>query len=143
MPMASCKKSANAISSRLFAAGHDDLAGADGLDDVELREHRDGGVDLRAIAVDHDDHRGRCEVDGFAGEVFGDLQGHRAFLGRALDLDEHHFLGDRIGGGVLEAMDHIDELADLHDDLAEALRVAGDADGHAREVRVASFGNDE
>jgi hypothetical protein len=45
--------------------------------------------------------------------------------------------------GVLEAMDHIDELGDLHDDLVEALRVAGNADGHAREVGVAAFGDDQ
>jgi hypothetical protein len=35
-------------SRRLLAAGHDDLAGADGLDDLVLGEHRDGGIDLGA-----------------------------------------------------------------------------------------------
>ena len=45
---------------RLFAAGHDHFAGADGFDDIELGEHGDGGIDLRAVAVEHDDHGGGC-----------------------------------------------------------------------------------
>jgi hypothetical protein len=40
-------------------------------------------------------------------------------------------------------MDDVDELADLLDDLLEASGVAGDADRHPREVRVAAFGDDE
>ena len=73
-------------SGRLFAAGHDHLAGAHGLDDVELREHGHRGVDLRAVAVDHDDHGGGREVHGLAIEVLADLQCTRAFLGRAEQL---------------------------------------------------------
>ena len=42
---------------RLLAASHHDLAGADGLDDLELGEHADGCVSLRAVAGDHDNHR--------------------------------------------------------------------------------------
>lgn len=118
-------------SGRLFAAGHDDLAGADGFDDVELREHVDRGVHFQAVAVDHDDHRSWCQIDGFPGEMLGDLQGHRALFGRALNLDKHHFLGHRVVRGVLEAMDDVDELVDLHDDLRETFRITGNADGHA------------
>src|SRR5688572_15097728 len=59
----------------LLATCHHDLAGADGFNDLELGEHADRGVELRAVAVDHDDHRCRREVDGLAAEVFGDLEG--------------------------------------------------------------------
>ena len=53
-------------SSRLFATGHDGLAGTDCLDDFVLGEHRDGGIDLEAVAGDHEDH-------GFPAEVLGGI----------------------------------------------------------------------
>jgi len=60
-------------SSRLLAAGHDDFSGADGLDDLVLGEHRDGGIDLGAVAGDHEDHGSRREVHGFPSEVLGGI----------------------------------------------------------------------
>ena len=130
-------------SRRLLAPGHDDLAGADGFDDLELREHRDRGVHFEAVAGDQDDHRDGGEIHGLAAEMLGDLECLGAVLRRALDLDQDHFLGHRVVRGVLEAVDDVDQLGDLLDDLVEALRVAADADGHAREVRVAAFGDDQ
>ena len=66
---------------RLFPAGHDDLAGANRFDDVELREHRDRRIDFQAVAKKHDDHRRGREIDGFSGKMFGDLQRLRALGG--------------------------------------------------------------
>ena len=43
-------------SSRLFASGHDDLTGANSLNDVKLREHANRRVDLWTVAIEHDDH---------------------------------------------------------------------------------------
>ena len=62
-------------SGRLFAAGHDDLAGADGFDDFELGEHADRCVDFGGVAGDEGDHGGGGEIDGFPAEMFDDLQG--------------------------------------------------------------------
>ena len=127
----------------LFAARHHDLARADGFDDFVLREHRDGGIDFRAIAGDHHDHRIRCEVHGFSAEVLGDLQrGGTAFIG-AKNFDQDHFFRHRIIAGVLEAMNHVDQFSDLLDDLVESCGVTGNADGHARKGRVTALRNDE
>ena len=127
----------------LFPTSHHDLAGADGLDDLVLGEHGDGGVDFRAVAGDHDDHGSGREIDGLAAEMLGDLERAGAVFRGAEDLDEHHFLGDGIMAGVLEAMDYIDQFSDLLDDLLKAGGVAGDADRHPGKGRVAALGDDE
>lgn len=126
-----------------FTPSHDDFPGADRLDDLELGEHGEGGVDLDSVAGDHDDHRNRGEIDGFPGEVFADLKSLGAVVRGALQLDHHQFLGNGIVAGVLEAVDDVDELADLLDDLVESGGIAGDADGHAREAAAAALGDDE
>lgn len=128
---------------RLLAACHDDLAGADGLDDLVLGEHGDGGIDLRALTGDHHDHGSGREIDGLATEVLGDLERAGAVVRRAQNLDEHHFLGDGILAGMLEAMDYIDQFSDLLDDLLKAGGVAGDTDRHPGKGRVAALGDDE
>lgn len=128
---------------RLFATRHHNLAGADGLNDFVLREHRNRGINFRAIASDHHYHRIRCEVHGFSAEMLSDLQcGGAAFIG-AKNFDQDHFLGDRIVAGVFEAMNYIDQFSDLLDDLVKTRRVAGDADGHSRKGRIAALRNDE
>ncbi len=126
-------------SRRLLAAGHDDLPGAHGLDDFKLGEHRNRGIDLRGIPRDEGDHRGGGEINGFAAEVLDDLQGLGALLIAGEDLDHDELLDHGILGIVLGAVDHIDEFIHLHDDLLESLGIAGDADGHTGEIRVAAL----
>ena len=89
------------------------------------------------------DHRGGSEIDGFAAEVLDDLQrlGPLGVVGEELHHDQ--LFHDGVLAVVLGAMDHVDELADLHDDLRKPLRITGNADGHAGEIRVAAFGDDE
>ena len=138
------KNSKNVLKSgRLLAAGHDDLAGADRFDDLELREHRDGGIDLGGVSGNEGDHRCRGEIDGFSAEMLDDLERLGALFVAGEEFDEDQFLDHGVLGVVLGAMDDVDELADLHDDLAEAFRITGDADGHAGEIRIAAFGDDE
>lgn len=127
----------------LFTTSHDHLTSAHGLDDLVLREHGDCGINLWAVAIDHYHHRGRCEINGFATEVLGDLKRGRAVVLIAKKLDQNHFLGDGIVAGVLKAMDHIDQLIDLLDDLIETGGISGDTDGHARKRWVATLGNDQ
>jgi len=93
--------------------------------------------------VDGDDHRRRSQIDGLAAEVLGDLKGLGAFVWGALQLHEAELPGDGVVGGVLEAMNHVDQLGDLLDDLLEAIRVAADANGHPRVARIAAAGDDE
>jgi hypothetical protein len=126
-------------SRRLFAAGHDDFAGADGFDDFELGEHADGGVDLGGVSGDEGDHGGGREIHGLATEVLDDLQG-RSLLGFICEKFHHdEFLDDGVFIRVLGAVDDVDELADLHDDLRETFRISGNADGHAGEVGIPAF----
>jgi hypothetical protein len=61
----------------------------------------------------------------------------------AATLDEDHFLSDGVAVGVLDAVDDVDELVHLHDDLVQAFGMAADADGHAAEARIARLGDDE
>ena len=101
----------------------------------EQRHGRTGGQD-------HQDDR-RVEIHGLAVEVLDDLENLGAVPGRYVQFHQHHFLDDRILVRVLEAMDHVDELVALHDDLVQSLGMAADAHGHARVARVAALGDDE
>jgi len=125
------KKSINTVLCGLFPTSHHYFARADGFDDVVLGKHADCGFDFWAIAGDHYDHRGRGEIDGFAVEVLDDLQCARAFFCAAEDLDEDELFGDGVVTGVLKAMNDIDELAYLHDDLLKPGGISGDADRHS------------
>lgn len=130
--------------SGLFSAGHYNLPGADGLDDVELGEHAHGSVDLWRVSRNHGGHGGGSEVDCFSIEMLDDLQRVRALL--SVDHEEfnqEHFLHHRICGRVLIAVHHIDKLGHLLHDLLEALRGPLEADRHTAEVRISPLRDDK
>lgn len=127
----------------LFTTGHHYFTSADCFDDVELRKHSNGSIRFGAFARDHDDHAGRCQVDGFAIEVFADLQQLRAVLWSAGDLNHQQFPHHRVIAGVLVAVNDIDELVHLFDDLLKTIGVADDANGHARKASITTLRNDQ
>ena len=67
------------------AACHDDLAGADGFDDVELAEQTDGGVDLVGVSGDQGDEGVFLKVHGLAVVVLDDLEDLGALRGSGGD----------------------------------------------------------
>ncbi len=115
----------------LLSPGHYDLTGPDGFDDFKLGEHREGGIDLGRLSVDHGDHGGRCEVDGFAAVVVDDLQGLGAFLFAGQEFDQKQFFDDGVRFGVLDAVKDIDQFGNLEDDLLKTCRVTADANRHS------------
>lgn len=125
----------------MASACHDDLAGADGLDDFALAEHDGDGVELAGGSGEHGDHGAWAHVDGFSCEVFDDLEGGIALVVASEDLHEKHLADHGIGGGVLETVNDVDELVDLFDDLVKTVGVARNIDGHSRESAGAAFGD--
>lgn len=127
----------------LFAPRHHHFTGSHGFDDVELGKHRDRGVSFITLSRDHNNDAGRGEVDRFAIEVFTNLKNLRAIRGSAGDFDHQQFANHRVITGVFETMDHINQFVHLFDDLLESVRIAYNADGHARKASVATLGHDE
>ena len=75
--------------------------------------------------------------------MLDDLQDLGA-LGRAGgDFDEDEFFGNGVTIGVLDAMNDVDELIHLHDDLVQAFWMTADANGHAAEAWITSLGDDQ
>ncbi len=121
-----------------FTASHHHLAGAYGFDDVEPSEQADGGIDFplsQPWSMAIIDSSVRSMV--FPAEVFDDLQCVGAFIAADEHLDKNQFAHDRVMRCMLEAVDDVDELVHLQDDLAEPRRVAADPDGPS--VRTLGF----
>lgn len=125
--------------SRLFSSGHHNFTSSHSFDDFERVHHGDCGINFGAVALKHRDHGFGGEVEGFSSEVIDDLQGLRAFVGIEDKLDEEHLLDDGVLGAVLEAVNDIDELVHLFNDLLEPLRVPRDAERHARELAATTL----
>ena len=101
-------------SGHLLTAGHDDLTGADSLNDVVVVQQTNRGIDFVARAFDPDDDGRLAEIDGLAAEVFHDLEDLSTTLGtHGLDLDEGQFAHDRVFWGMFEAVNDVDELVAL------------------------------
>ena len=128
---------------RLQAAGHDDFTGADGFHDVELAEQADGGIELVGVSSDESDEAVFLQIDGLTVVMLDDLQDLGALCGTGGDFDEDEFFGNGVTIGVLDAMNDVDELIHLHDDLVQAFWMTADANGHAAEAWITSLGDDQ
>jgi hypothetical protein len=131
------------ILGRLEAAGHDDFTGADGFHDVEFAEQADGGVELIGVTSDEGDEAVFLEIDGLAVVMLDDLQDLGALHVACGDFDQDEFFGDGVAVSVFGAVDDVDKLIHLHDDLVQAFWMTADADGHAAESWITCLGDDE
>ena len=94
---------------RLLATGHHNLARADRFDDLKLRKHADGGIDLRRISRYEGNHGGGGEIHGLPSEVLDDWQRLRllAVVGEELDHDQLFYDGVLVVViGVVDDVDH-------------------------------------
>lgn len=124
-------------------SGHHYLTGPNGLNDLKLTKHHRDSIKLACGAREHCNHGGRTHIDGFSSEMLNDLKGGGALITVSENLHEEHFTDDGIGSGVLEAMDYIDELVDLLDDLVQSVGMTRDVDGHPGKGARTTLGNDQ
>jgi len=104
-------------------------------------EQADGSVKLVGVASDQCNEAVFLQVNGLAIVMLDDLQDLGPFGGAGSDFDEDKFFGNGVTIGVLDAMNDVDELIHLHDDLVQAFWMTADANGHAAEAWIASLGD--